>query len=215
MLLDKVNTLYAGLIGPDIENYHGSQNRTEFNDCIEYMDRRIREIDDKEIWFLEIGAYKGLWALAFNILCNENNKIPKYVTVTWISQDPNNQDLFKTQEYFRENGLFFKLIDANSTLETSLQRVTAVRESYHVVFIDGDHAFSSVMKDIKNYAPLASNLLIFHDTNTKDCGVHKAIQKSGVKLNVRISYGDIMGIGIQNCKVATPKQPPKKIFGFF
>lgn len=214
MLLDEIDNLYTTLISPDTEKYDGSQNKAEFNDCIEYLDRRIREIDDKEIWFLEIGAYKGLWALAFNILCNENNKIPRYVTVTWVSQDSNNQDLFKTQEYFRENGLFFKLIDADSTLEASLQRVTKVKESYHFVFIDGDHAFPSVMKDIKNYAPMASNLLIFHDINTKDCGVHKAIQKSGIRLNLRISYSDAMGIGIQNRKISTHKSR-NKIFGFF
>jgi len=76
MLLEKIDKLYAELISPDIENYDGSQNKSEFHDCIEYIDRRIREIDDKEIWFLEIGAYKGLWALAFNILCIENQKTP-------------------------------------------------------------------------------------------------------------------------------------------
>jgi len=95
MLLEKIDKLYAELISPDIENYDGSQNKAEFHDCIEYLDRRIREIDDTEIWFLEIGAYKGLWALAFNVLCIENQKTPKYVTITWISQDPNNQGLLK------------------------------------------------------------------------------------------------------------------------
>ncbi len=214
MLLNKINKLYAELISPDIENYDGSQNKAEFRDCIEYIDRRIREIDDKEIWFLEIGAYKGLWALAFNILCNENQKIPKYVTVTWISQDPNNQELLKTKKYYNDNGDFFELINADSTLKKSLRDVIAIKEFYHFVFIDGDHSFPSVMKDIKNYAPLASNLLIFHDINTKSCGVPKAIQKSGISLNIKISYGDVMGIGIQNCKISVPK-PRKKIFGLF
>jgi len=49
MLLEKIDKLYAELISPDIENYDGSQNKSEFHDCIEYIDRRIREIDDKEI----------------------------------------------------------------------------------------------------------------------------------------------------------------------
>ena len=214
MLLDKINKLYAELISHNVENYDGSQNKAEFRDCIEYIDRRIRKINDKEIWFLEIGAYKGLWALAFNILCNENQKIPKYVTVTWISQDPNNQELLKTKKYYHDNCHFFQLIDADSTLEKSLQDVMAIKEFYHFVFIDGDHSFSSVMQDINNYSPLASNLLIFHDINTRSCGVHKAIKKSGITLNVKISYGDIMGIGIQNCKISVPK-PQKKIFGLF
>lgn len=214
MLLDKINKLYAELISHNIENYDGSQNKAEFRDCIEYIDRRIREINDKEVWFLEIGAYKGLWALAFYILCNENQKIPNYVTVTWISQNSNNQDLFKTKKHYHDNGYFFQLINADSTLKKSLQDVMAIKKFYHFVFIDGDHSFSSVMQDINNYSPLASNLLIFHDINTKSCGVHKAIQKSGITLNVKISYGDIMGIGIQNCKISVPK-PQKKIFGLF
>ena len=214
MLLDKINKLYAELISHNVENYDGSQNKAEFRDCIEYIDRRIREINDKEIWFLEIGAYKGLWALAFYILCNENQKIPNYVTVTWISQNSNNQDLFKTNKHYHDNGYFFQLIDADSTLKKSLQDVMAIKEFYHFVFIDGDHSFPSVMKDIKNYAPLASNLLIFHDINTKSCGVRKAIQKSEISLNIKISYGDIMGVGIQNCKISVPK-PQKKIFGLF
>jgi hypothetical protein len=46
MLLEKINNLYAELISPDIENYDGSQNNAEFHDCIEYIDRRIREIDE-------------------------------------------------------------------------------------------------------------------------------------------------------------------------
>ena len=204
MLLEKINKLYVELISPDIENYDGSQNKAEFHDCIEYIDRRIREIDDKEIWFLEIGAYKGLWALAFNILCIENQKTPKYVTITWVSQDPNNQDLLKTRKYYHDNGHLFELIDADSTQKKSWQDVVAIKSSYHFVFIDGDHSFPSVTKDIKNYAPLASDLIIFHDINTKSCGVPEAIQKSGIALNIRISYGDIMGIGIRNCNTLGP-----------
>ena len=213
-LIEKIDKLYIELISPDIENYDGSQNKAEFYDCIEYIDRRIREIDDKEIWFLEIGAYKGLWALAFNILCIKNQKTPKYVTITWISQDPSNQDLLKTKKYYNDNGHSFELIDADSTLKKSLQDAVAIKRFYHFVFIDGDHSFSSVIKDIKNYAPLASDLLIFHDINTKNCGVPKAIKKSGLPLNIKISYGDIMCIGIQNCKKSTNKFQ-KKILGVF
>lgn len=215
MLLNRIDKLYAELISSDIVNYDGSQNKAEFCDCIEYIDRRIREIDDKEIWFLEIGAYKGLWALAFYILCKENQKIPKYVTVTWISQDPNNQELLKTKKYYNDHGDYFELIDADSTLKKSLHNTMTIKEFYHFVFIDGDHSFPSVMKDIESYATLANNLLIFHDINTKNCGVRKAIQKSGITLNIEISYDDIMGIGIKNCKVSAPSKASKKRFGLF
>jgi hypothetical protein len=132
-----------------------------------------------------------------------------YVTVTWISKDPSNPELLKTRDYYHDNGHFFELIDADSTLQESSREAAGIKSSYHFVFIDGDHSYPSVMKDIRNYASLASDLLIFHDINTKDCGVRKAIQKSGISLNISISYGDIMGIGIRNSRALGPYRAQK------
>jgi len=214
MLVEKIDALYTAVVSPNVHNYDGSQNKEEFRDGIEYLNRRLQGIDSEEIWFLEIGAFKGLWALAFSILCELNNKIPKYVTVTWISQDPNNRDIFSTRQYFDDHGLFFHLVDANSSLPETVKKVRSISAAYNFVFIDGDHSFNGVMQDIKNYAGLATDLLLFHDINTRDCGVRKAINKSRVPLNLEISYGNIMGIGIKNCRVMTPL-PKKKGFPFF
>ena len=214
MLLDHIDKLYRENISDHIENYDGSQNKEEFRECVEYLNGCIKNIKEKKIWFLEIGAYKGLWALAFKVICRENNKTPGYVTVTWVDHDPNNQDIFNVKKHYENHDLSFELINADSTLHESLKRVVAIRSTYHFVFIDADHSFPSVMKDIKSYAPLAVNKLFFHDINTKKCGVPKAIDKSGIRLNVKISYGDLMGIGIHNCSVENVP-PAKKILGIF
>lgn len=214
MIIDEIDRLYRENISDHIENYDGSQNKEEFKASVEYLDGCIKKIEDKEIWFLEIGAYKGLWALAFNVLCRENNKTPRYVTVTWVDHDPNNQDIFNVKKLYEDQGLIFELINANSLLPETVDRVAAIEKAYHFVFIDADHAFASVMKDIKNYAPLAVNKLFFHDIHTKQCGVAKAIDKSGIRLNIKISYGDVMGIGIHDCCMENVP-PARKILGIF
>jgi hypothetical protein len=214
MPIETIDALYAGVVSPDVQNYDGSQNKNEFRDCLEYLDRRLQDIDRDEVWFLEIGAFKGLWALALSILCEKNKKTLRYVTVTWISHNPSNQDIFSTRNHFKEHGIYFELIDANSSLPKTVEQVKTTRNAYDFVFIDGDHSFEGVMQDIANYAGLATELLIFHDINTRSCGVRKAIDTSRVTLNLEISYGNIMGIGIKNCRAETPS-PPKRLFRFF
>ena len=216
MLLKKIDQLYNEAISTDTRFYDGSQDKNEFKQCIEILSARIGGLPQKDIWFLEIGAFKGLWALAFKVVCAHHGKQPHYVTVTWISHDPSNQDIFRTKDVYEVQGLTFHLIDADSRLEETLIQVTAIRPHYDFVFIDGDHAFASVMKDIGHYGPLAKEYLLFHDINTRDCGVGKAIQQSGVPLHVRISYNEtLMGIGIKDCRA--PAQPVKrrKILGLF
>lgn len=212
MLLKKIDTLYSEVISANLHNYDGSQNRHEFRIVIEYLSQRLAAIEEEEVCFFEIGAFKGLWALAFNILCEHHEKKSRYVTVTWVSQDANNRDIFSTQQYFRDHGGFFELIDGNSAQPETITLVKKQRDRYHMVFIDGDHSFKGVMQDIKNYAPLAIDTLMFHDINTRDCGVRKAIEKSKITLNIEVSYGDIMGIGIKDCKIYMPYVPRSKPF---
>jgi len=190
--------------------------KNEFKQCIEILSTRIESLSKKDVWFLEIGAYKGLWALALKVICAHHGKIPHYSTVTWISHDQNNEDIFKTREVYESEQLSFHLIDADSTLKSTCAAVTADRQNFDFVFIDGDHAFESVMQDIKNYGPLALEYLIFHDINTPDCGVRKAINKSGIPLHISISYRqDLMGIGIKDCRVPSAVKRRRKFLGLF
>lgn len=200
MLLQKIDQLYTSIISPDCDTYDGSQHRLEFRDCVEHLRCRMEEMETPEVWFLEIGAFKGLWALAFAVLCRECGKIPRYVTVTWMRHNPANQDILATKKHFDDSGLFFRLIDGDSADPQTVAQVTQFSPDYYFVFIDGDHSFKAVLRDIKHYAPLATELLWFHDINTRQCGVRRAIEKSRLHLNLEISYGPIMGIGIRNCR---------------
>lgn len=216
MLLSEIDRLYSETISPDTLNYDGSQEKNEFRQCIEILSARIASLPEQDIWFLEIGAFKGLWALALKVICAHHGKTPHYVTVTWISQDQNNLDIYKTEKVYAQADLTFDLIDADSTLETTCKAVVAIRPHFDIVFIDGDHAFKSVMQDIKNYGPLAKDFLLFHDINTPDCGVRKAINKSGIHLNMSISYNpNLMGIGIKDCRAPASIEKPRKILGIF
>lgn len=212
MLIDRVDALYARTIGPDTDRYDGSQNKAEFGLCLDHLERCVRSIDADDVWFLEIGAYKGLWALAIQVVCEACGKTPHYVTVTWMAHDPNNRDLLRTREHYRRAGLEFTLIDADSTDPQTVAAVREARSAYHVVFIDGDHRLRAVMADIRNYGPLATHRLIFHDINTPDCGVRRAIERSGVHLHLEIAYGPVMGIGISDRTVPQPPPPRRRWF---
>jgi hypothetical protein len=216
MLLTEIDRLYSETISPNTHNYDGSQDKNEFKQCIEILSARIGGMQKDDIWFLEIGAYKGLWALALKVICAHHGKRPNYVTVTWISQDPNNLDIFNTEKVYTKDNLIYHLIDADSTLEKTRKQVIATRQLFDFVLIDGDHAFKSVMQDIKNYSSLAEEYLLFHDINTPDCGVRKAINKSGTPLNISISYKHrLMGIGIKDCSAATVFEKRRKFLGIF
>ena len=212
MLMDQIDALYTRIIGPDIEHYHGSQRKAEFSECIDHLHRSVQAIAEREVRFLEIGAYKGLWALALKVLCEASGKAPHYVTATWVSQDPNNQDLFRTRQHYRDAGLDFTLIDADSTTAQTAAAVRACHASYHFVLIDGDHRLKAVTADIGHYGPLASHRLIFHDINTRACGVRRAIESAGIFLNLQIAYGIDMGIGISDRTVPAPAASRRRWF---
>ena len=216
VLMANIDARYRQVISSRVENFDGSQNRHEFRAALRYLEGMVDAIPSDSIWFLEIGAFKGLWALAFFELCRAAGKTPHYVTVTWVQHDPANQDIFKTKAFYDDQGVDFHLVDMNSTTEAARNEVTQIRSEFHLVLIDGDHTFPSVMADIANYGPLATQALLFHDIYTKDCGVRKAIEKSGIPLNIKISYGDIMGIGIHTPGIAFQGNAyPKKRFSFF
>jgi len=183
-------------------SFQGSQKQVEFFkawDCIsDYYSKNKKQ----ELTFLEVGAWKGLWGLAFYEFCKLNNIKGKYVTVTWISHDAEpNKCLHNTIQHLNSNGLEAVLIDGDSTDSQTVDQVKNAMANYDIVFIDASHEYDYVMKDIKNYAPMAKDILAFHDIRSKDAGVYKAIIDSKVVLNEEIvDSEDTMGIGIKYIK---------------
>lgn len=163
---------------------------------------------DNKVSFLEIGAARGLWAIAFIEWCIIKNKYPIYTTVTLMTDTNNglnipgpawqNASLMKVKEFYKEC-CDWTLIDANSQLETTKNLVTKTLKEYDFVFIDADHEYEGVYKDIALYAPLAKKLLIFHDIAVPNYEhrVIKAIKEYKLKFDYEIfAPNSDQGIGI-------------------
>mgnify|MGYP003348709075 CR=1 FL=1 len=168
------------------EDISDSQVKNEFYHAWDILYERIRATTTDEVTFLEIGADKGLWSIMFFLVCEELKKTPVYVTATLINDnndhyvnkgyDTNifllyeyrNLNLYKLQSYYEARGYEYHVIDGNSQEQHTLDLVKNYREKYDLVFIDGDHTYDGVKRDIELYEPLCSSTLIFHDILPKE-----------------------------------------------
>jgi hypothetical protein len=187
----------------DDVSFDGSQKQSEFFAAWNYIVDFYENKKPTELTFLEVGAWKGLWGLAFLEFCKEKNIKGKYVTITMIDQDPNNQPLYKTLDYMNNNGIVSTLVDCNTLDESALPKVLEHGNEFNIVFIDAGHKYHEAKNDIDKFSSLATDLLIFHDirpiiTNA-NCGVYEALQDSNTKLDWEITTdNNLMGIGIKN-----------------
>lgn len=182
-------------------SFDGSQKQSEFLKCWNFIKKHYSSYTRKNISFLEIGAWKGLWGIAFGELCNELNVCGKYTTITLIDQDLQNQSLYKTIEHLNNVGVESIIINGDSTNNDTFNKAKEVSDNFDIILIDGSHYYKDVIVDIKKYFPLANDMVIFHDIRpkkyTNDVAVYKAIQDSNLQLSVEFTDGDeTMGIGI-------------------
>jgi hypothetical protein len=183
-------------------SFEGSQKQCEFFKAWDFISDFYSKNKKSELTFLEVGAWKGLWGLAFYEFCKLNNIKGHYVTVTWIDHNvgPNKQ-LLKVISYLNENGLKADLVDGDSTTDECVNKVKSIRDSYDMVFIDASHEYKDVVKDIPNYGPMAKDVLMFHDIRPEIGGVYNAMQYHELKLDEEIiDSQDLMGIGIKYIK---------------
>jgi len=186
-------------------SFHGSQVIEEFSLAWYHIMQHIQTMDNNIITFLEVGAYKGLWPLMLSKVCKRYNKIPSYTTVTLINQDSANHSLSNVEKYYKDNGWEFNLIDANSILETTKEKVLTYNSMYDLVFIDADHRYEYAKKDIELYSTLCKEIQIFHDVKpriaTSDVGVWQAICDCNIKLDMEFSTNDLnYGLGLKFIK---------------
>lgn len=180
-------------------SFNGSQIQDEFFKAWECINAFYEEKKPAYLSFLEIGAYKGLWALALAEFCKEKGIGFEYATVTYMSQDPNNHPLYDVKDYYNKIERTFTLINSPSQNPEVLTQLP--RDTYDIVFIDGDHRYEMVKQDIAIYRPLAKDILLFHDIrpifSNPSCGVYEAIEEAGISLDEQIIVdGQWMGIGI-------------------
>lgn len=187
--------------------FHGCQILEEFAYTWRDLAEIISSLDGEVVTFLEVGAYKGLWPLMFRHICEFYNKKPHYATVTWMQQDANNHPLPKVKAFYEELGYRFDLVDGNSIDLSTKQALieTAGLDKFNIVFIDADHRYEFVKKDIELYSDMAEDVLFFHDikprVKTEHCGVFQAIQDSNIKLDREYTTNDhIMGLGLKFIK---------------
>jgi len=186
---------------PYAVSFQGSQKPFEFFSAWEVIDEQLKDI--KEPTFLEVGAFKGLWAIAFFEWCKLEGKKGSYYAVSWMEHNPENKDLLKVLNHYKSQGFTCELVDKNSQLDSTQEYLTSTYlNKYSMVLIDADHRYNGVFKDITLYSKLASKLLMFHDIKpegTSDiCGVYRAIVDSNILFDYEISCAsDQMGIGIK------------------
>jgi hypothetical protein len=186
-------------------SFNGTQRQSEFFKAWNHISEYYAAKKPKTLKFLEVGAYRGLWGIAFIEFCKLNNIKGEYITITLVDHDPNNRPLYDTLSYITNEGFKSHLIDLNTFDSKSLSEVQAYSEKYNIVFIDAGHKYKEVKNDIDKFASLATDLLLFHDIRpieaTNNCGVYQAIQDSNLKLDIEISVIESeMGIGIKYIK---------------
>lgn len=184
-------------------SFEGSQKQKEFFQAWECIENFYKDKKPTTLNFLEVGAWKGLWGLAFTEFCKLNNIEGKYVTITMIDHDPNNRPLHTTLAYInKQSNMTGSLVDMNTMHPDALQSVQKLGSKYNIVFIDAGHKLEEVLSDINKFKPLAKDLLVFHDIRPKqttpNCGVYEALQLTNTRLDIEIAADEVgMGIGIK------------------
>lgn len=151
-----------------------SQNIKEFSGFLKKMkEKKVKKV-------LEIGTYKGGSAYYFKKFLNaevETIDIKSY---------------FFTKIMLKKNGVNF--IEGNSHSKEVFEKVKG--KEYDLLFIDGDHAYSSVKKDFEMYSPLA-RIVAFHDIYSWE-GVKKFWNeiKNNYKNEEIVDLNNPLGIGI-------------------
>lgn len=183
-------------------SFDGSQIMDEFIGAWTKIDEYYKDKKPTELSFLEVGAYRGLWGIAFCEYCKINNIKGKYTTITLIPHDSNNRYLYDTIDYMKESDIETQLVNCSTLDESALFRVTEKYKSFNIVFIDAGHRYEDVMNDIQKFKPLCEDILLFHDIRPKEVnesiGVYQAIQHSLIDLDEEIVTNEnLMGIGIK------------------
>ena len=189
----------------DFPSFDGSQRQSEFFKAWNFIKEFYEKKKPSKLTFLEVGAWKGLWGMAFAEFCKEKGIEGNYVTITMIDHDPNNRPLYNSIDYIKNQPkMTATLVDMNTFNENALSEVQKHYQTYDMVFIDAGHKYDEIKNDIDKFSSLATDILMFHDIRPFEtneyCGVYQAIQDSNIVLDEEISVADEMGIGIKYIK---------------
>ena len=183
------DNLYKKVIHNSVlKDYNGTQNPGEFFGMWGILSQYIIQKKLKKVTFLEIGAYKGLWALMLSHICDKLNVDYEYTTVTALSQDSNN-DLVGINNYYIANKKSFNVIDKYSQDPTV---VNDLKSKYNFVFIDGGRSYDEVFCDFMVYSKFCKSILFWHDIISKE--VHKASGDADIFMHGQFLVNKGLGI---------------------
>ena len=130
----------------DEMRFHGTQKPWEFFKAWEIIQQYIPE--KRDLYFLEIGAAKGLWSIAFMEFCKIHNKTPHYVAVSWTNppyleyhEIAWNDSLINVKNYYKDFCNHWVWIDADSRIVETRDLVLKESQAFDYVFIDGYHTY--------------------------------------------------------------------------
>lgn len=120
---------------------------------------------------LEIGADKGRSSLVMGVLCKKQ----------LITIDPFQNEFASSFPEFQENLKDLlessKVRHVGKTSDQAVEELEELRGTVDLLFIDGDHSYEQVLRDLKNYVPFVreKGIICGHDYPLD--GVHKAVNE--------------------------------------
>ena len=173
-VLYKKHVSSPNLIDSEGLSYNGSQNASEFFAIWGILSQFIIQRKLKKVKFLEIGAYKGLWALMLSHICDKLKVDYEYTTITALSQNPSN-DLTGVINYYYSKNKIFKVIDKQSQ-DPSV--VNDLDKKYDFIFIDGGHSYDELFSDFMVFPHFCKSILFWNNLSSEV--VRKAHRDAGV-----------------------------------
>lgn len=117
-------------------------------------------LNKKNIVYLEIGTFAG--GSASLISTHEN--VSRVISVD-VGNPIKKEIPINNVNKFKHKNCTYEYIEGDSTKEETIRTVYSKLENVDILFIDGDHKYSAVIKDFDNYKNLVSKngFIIFDD----------------------------------------------------
>jgi len=145
------------------ENYIATCNKqndlTPYCPVLDYMAANVSSVTEMGIGPLNLGL-NSTWGLLHGLNRSELEGPKKYVAVDYpahIADNPLNTHIFYAQKIAQELGIEFNFIEADS--------VTIEIDETDLLFIDTDHRYQHLIKELRMHSSKVKKYIIMHDTS--------------------------------------------------